>query len=47
MVNDRQRKRKETEAVVLTVEDVVRTQQQDLFALLNMVRVMISSQNDS
>ena len=45
MLNERLRKRKETEAVVITVEEAVCRQQQDLFALLNMVRVMISSKN--
>ncbi|KAG6433238.1 hypothetical protein SASPL_104846 [Salvia splendens] len=45
MVNDRQQKRKETEAIVIMVEYIVHTQQQDLLMVLNMVRTMISSQN--
>ena len=45
MVNNKQRKRKECEAVVITVEETVRNQQQALVALLNMVRLMISSKN--
>ncbi|XP_047956829.1 uncharacterized protein LOC125202471 isoform X2 [Salvia hispanica] len=45
MVNERQRKMKEAETVVIMIEDIVRTQQQDLVTILNMVRTIITSSN--
>lgn len=45
MVNESQRKRKESETVVIMIEDIVRTQQQDLLTIINMVRTILSSTN--
>ncbi|XP_042018997.1 uncharacterized protein LOC121766826 [Salvia splendens] len=45
MVKERQRKMKEAETVVIMIEDIVRTQQQDLLTILNMVWTIITSSN--
>ncbi|KAL1557051.1 hypothetical protein AAHA92_12591 [Salvia divinorum] len=45
-MNERQKKRKEMEAVVVMIEDVVRNHQQNCITMFNMVRTMLQTWNN-